>query len=575
MILKELYDYYHRLEGEPGSSIAPPGFAPQKVSFALLIDPEGQLVQVQDIRDLSGKKPRPIELILPEAIIRTAGIASNFMWDNTSYVLGADSKNKPNRSLQSFDAFRQLHHKVGDSLRDDGMKSVLKFLDSWNPSKAQKLPDWEEIAGANLVFRLVGERGFVHERATIKQAWLAYMQEESSDQKMDCLISGEHTPIASLHAKIKGVRDAQSTGAAIVSFNLDAFCSYAKEQNYNAPIGKPAAFAYTTALNHLLRYESRQKLQIGDATTVFWTERASPVEDFMGNILDPREDVSVSAADQQRLLEYLKAVRKGHRPAEIQDDSVRFFILGLAPNASRLAVRFWYADTVKAVNEHIGRHFADLSLIREYDNQPEFPGIWALLIETARRHRRGEKAIDGDMNPLLAGAFLRSILEGRAYPNLLLSALIGRIRADGAVNYFRVALIKAVLVRNYRHQEVTMALNEDSTSVPYRLGRLFSVLEKAQEEAIPDANATIKDRFFGSASATPSIVFPQLIRLVQHHLAKLESGRIYKEQLIQSILEGIDVEQGFPRHLSLEEQGLFALGYYHQRKAFFTKKENK
>jgi CRISPR-associated protein Csd1 len=328
-------------------------------------------------------------------------------------------------------------------------------------------------------------------------------------------------------------------------------------------------------LNHLLRFESRQKIQIGDATTVFWTDRASVVEDYMGNILNPRGDSAVNAADAEKIENYLKAVRSGKKPDVIKDDSMRFYILGLAPNASRIAVRFWYADTVEAVNRHIGRHFADLELVREYNNQAEFPGVWQLLIETTPL-RKAEKRKSENINPNLAGSVMRSILEGIPYPSSLLATVIERLRSDHDMSYYRTALIKAVLSRNYSNKEATMSLNEESTNVAYRLGRLFAVLEKAQEEAIPGANTTIKDRFFGAASATPGIVFPQLIRLSQHHLAKLEGGaKIYKEQLIQTILGGIDGAKGLPAHLPLGDQGMFALGYYHQRKAFFTKKEAK
>ncbi len=576
MILQALNAYYNRLREDHMSGIALPGFAPQKISYALVIDLEGRLVEIQDIRDTSGKKPRPIPLMVPEAVIRSVGVASNFLWDNTGYVLGMDDKGKPERTRQTFEAFRALHHEIGDGIADPGMQAVLRFLDSWNPVNLPSGYDWQEIVGANLVFRLASERGFIHDRPAIKSAWIKYNTTSPEAKCGVCLITGEKTAIAPLHAKIKGVRNAQSTGAALVSFNLDAFCSYGKEKNYNAPIGEEAAFAYTTVLNHILRFESRQKLQIGDATTVFWTERASFVEDYMGNILDPRDDPAVSAADREKVERYLKAVRAGRKPDEVEDDSMKFYILGLAPNASRLAVRFWYVDTVKAVDRHIGRHFADLELVREFDNQAKFPGVWQLLIETARQHRKGQKPIDGEVNPLLSGALMRSIIAGLPYPGSLLAALINRIRSDGEINYYRTAMIKAVLKRNYEKEEVTMALNEETTNVAYRLGRLFAVLEKAQEEAVPGANATIKDRFYGSASATPSVVFPQLLRLAQHHLAKLEVGaKIHKEQLIQAILDEIDGAEGLPRHLTLEDQGMFALGYYHQRKAFFTKKDAK
>ncbi len=578
MILQALHSYYERMIEDAGSGIAPRGFGPQKISFVIVIDKDGGLVEVRDIRNVEGKKPRPVELIVPEAVIRASGIASNFLWDNTGYVLGFDEKGKPERTSETHAAFKALQHEIGDGVTDSGMQAVLKFLDEWNPKRKPAAYDWDEIVGSNVVFRLNTERAFVHEHANVKKAWMKHRAGVGNGEVGACLVSGRQAPIAALHAKIKGVKDAQTMGAALVSFNLDAFCSYGKEQNYNAPIGEEAAFAYTTALNHLLRFGSKQRIMVGDATTVFWTERDSPIEDYMGYILDPHES-AVTEADKTRIDNYLKAVRAGKKPEQVQDDSMRFFILGLSPNVSRLSVRFWFANTIETFNRHMRRHFDDLSIEPEFDNQIEFPGIWRLLIETVRRYRPGQKPVDGDMNPLLSGAMFRSFVEGTPYPETILASVLGRMHADGEINYYRAALVKAVLRRNYQRQEVKMGLDEGLTDVAYRLGRLFAVLEKTQEEAIPGANATIKDRFFGSASATPRVVFPQLMRLSQHHLAKIDVRlKVSKEKLIQSILDGFEPKKGFPAHLTLEGQGMFALGYYHQRKALFTKKtadENK
>jgi len=573
VILQELHSYYGRLRDTPDSGIALPGLSPQKISFALVIDRKGRLIQPLDIRDTSGKKPRPIDLMVPEAAIRSVNIAANFLWDNTGYVLGADEKGNPERAQKTFQEFVSRQHEIGDSVDDEGMQAVLSFLDSWNPADAPSIEGWDDISGTNLVFRLEGERRYVHENLPVVEAWAAAREadrpgEQEARVRAMCLVTGKTAHIAKLHNKIKGVRGAQTMGASIVSFNLDAFCSYGKEQNYNAPIGTEAAFAYTTALNHLLRFESTQKIQIGDATTVFWAERPSPVESFLGPILDPRDTNLQDETAKLQVSEYLEAVRAGKKP-EKMDESIRFHILGLSPNASRIAVRFWYADTVGDLDRSLGRHFEDLEIVREFDSQLEFPGIWQLLIETAPLHK------SDNINPMLAGALMRSILTGAAYPTFLLAAIIDRIRSEHEIGYYRAALIKAVLCRNARIQskpmEVTKVLDEASKNVAYRLGRLFAVLEKAQQEAIQTAKATIKDRFYGSASATPSVVFPQLMRLAQHHLSKLETGpKIHKEQLIQEISEEID---RFPAHLSLEDQGMFALGYYHQRKALFTKKE--
>jgi CRISPR-associated protein Csd1 len=577
MILQALYEYYDRLREDPDSGVALPGFAPQRISFAIVIDEKGQLVQIQDLREMSSKKPRPITLKVPEAAKKSVNIAANFLWGNSSYVLGFNTKDNADRTQKSFEAFKNLHHRIGDELHDKEMNAVLQFLDSWKPQKRSADFDWDGIIGFNLVFRLQEKLGFVHECTKIQKAWIKHGLISVNGREGRCLITGANTQIARLHNPIKGIYDPGGQAQKmLVSFNRDAFSSYAKEQNYNAPIGIEAAFAYTTALNHLLRFDSKQRVQIGDATTVFWTERSSPLEDFMGNILDPRKDSAVTAADAKRVNDYLTAVRKGTRPELAQDSDMRFYILGLAPNASRLAVRFWYTNSVEKVSEHLGKHFSDIEITKEYENQSEFPGLWQLLIETVRHHRKEGKPIDAETSPVIAAAFARAVIEALPYPNAILASLINRIRADGAINFQRMGLIKGILKRNYGNKEATMALNEECANAAYRLGRLFAVLEKAQEEAIPGANATIKDRFFGSASATPSIVFPQLIRLSQHHLAKLDGGsKIHKEQLIQSILDGIDPAEGLPSHLRLEDQGMFALGYYHQRKAFFTKKESK
>ena len=567
MILQALNGYYDRLKSNTNVDIPLLGFNTKGISFALLLNREGNLLQVLDLRETQGKKLLPKQMIVPEAVIRAVNIAANFMWDNTGYVLGADNKGKPERSTKTFKAFRKLHHDIGEGLDDDGMAAVLRFLDSWNPVDAPELEYWDDVvAGANLVFQLDGELCYVHDRPKIKHAWLKHYSDNSSGVIATCLVCGEKKPVARLHPKIKGVRGSQSMGAAIVSFNLNAFLSYGKGQSFNAPVSEDIAFNYTTALNHLLRSDSRQKIQIGDAATVFWTERKSPVEGFMGMILNPQDD----SGDLKEVRDFLEAVRDGKKlPEEINDTAMKFYILGLSPNASRLSVRFWHVSTVGDIGAKIGRHFRDLSIIKNYDRDPEFPGMWQLLRETAVL-RKSE-----NISPVLSGSIIRSIMTGSAYPQSLMTAIIGRIRADQEINYLRAAMIKACLVRKYRinqiSKEVTMALDKESTNIAYRLGRLFAVLEKAQRDAVPGANTTIKDRYYSSASATPSIVFPQLIRLSQHHIQKADYGYA-ADRMIEEIMQGI---QRFPAHLSLDDQGLFAIGYYHQRKNFYTKSDKK
>lgn len=562
MILQSLNSYYQRLKEDPELNMPPPGFGRQKIHFCLVIDKQGTLVQIKDLREVSGRKTIPVELLVPQiGKKRSVEIQPNFTWDNSGYVLGMDDKGKPERSLECFKSFKNLHHNVGDHSEDEGMKALLNFLDTWNPEKTPEMEKWEEVAGQNLVFQLDGDRCYIHDRPAVQMAWSRFIAAKRKDFIGQCLVSGETAPIARLHPPIKGVRGAQTSGASIVSFNLDAFESYGKTQNYNAPVSEIVAFRYTTVLNHLLRFDSRQKVQIGDATTVFWTERDSPIEGFMGVILNPTDE----AADLLNIRFFLEAVRDGKMYPELGDPDIRFYILGLSPNASRLSIRFWHVSTVGDIAEKIGQHFRDLAIVKQYENNPEFPGMWHLLRQTAVQGK------SENIPPLLAGAMMRSILTGAAYPQALLSSIIGRIRADQDINYLRAAIIKACLVRKSRinriEKEVKMALDKESTNTAYMMGRLFAVLEKAQKDAVPGANTTIKDRYYGSASATPRVVFPQLLRLAQHHIQKAEYGR-WSDKMIEEIMCGI---KEFPAHLSLDEQGMFAIGYYHQRQAFFAK----
>ncbi len=581
MILQALNDYYHRIKDDPDIDIPVLGFSVQKIHFALVINRGGELVQTLDLRENAGKNLIPKLLTVPEAVKRTVGIAPNFMWDNTGYVFGIgavnekDSREKQEKTAKrfrkAFDAFKEFHHKLGDNLDDEGMRAVLNFLDLWNPDDASELNNWENMAGCNIVFRLEGAMGFIHERPAISECWTNYYQGKSSELFATCLISGQQKAVARLHPDIKGVRGAQAKGAALVSFNLDSFLSYGKKQNFNAPIGESEAFAYATALNYLLRSD-RQKVQIGDATIVFWTEHESKIIEIMGMVLETKND-----SQAKDIRDYLEAIRDGKRPDNINLDN-KFYILGLSPNASRLSVRFWQVSTVEEISSKIAQHFQDLSICKSFDNEPDFPGMWQLLIETAAQHK------SDNISPVLAGAVMRSILTGALYPQSLLSAIITRIRAEQSlknkngkpiqnVNYLRSSIIKACLNRKYRinkiPKEVKMALNKEETNTAYRLGRLFAALEKVQQNAIPGANTTIKDRYYGSASATPRTVFPQLLRLAQHHIQKAEYGRT-TDKIIEDVMQGLEA---FPAHLSLDEQGLFALGYYHQRRNFYIKSD--
>lgn len=577
MILQALNGYYERMANDPESGMPPFGTSLENISFALVLAEDGTLKDVEDLREKEGNKLRPRKLPVPAAEKKASGIKANFLWDSTSYVIGIDDKGKQERTDKCHVAF--IEHIKNNCVHSDvGLGAVLAFLEDKNCKDVAARADWPEICGTNLVFRVEGIPGFVHDRVAARQAWEAFLNKQGTEPVGQCLVTGENEqPLARLHPSIKGVRDAQSVGASIVSFNLNAFTSYRKEQSFNAPVSEKAAFAYTTALNSLLSRNCRQKIQIGDASIVFWAECASPAEDFLAELFDPPtepDNETGSVDDQQttgKIRGLLKVIRDGKRATDIMpdlDESVQFYILGLSPNAARLSIRFWEVNSLGNLLIRIGKYFEQLEIIPQFDNEPEFPPLWRLLCQTATLGK------NENVSPVLAGGMARAMLAGALYPQSLLSAVLGRIRAEHNVTYFRAALLKAFLMRN-KQMEVSVSLNPDRTDLPYLLGRLFAVLEKAQEEAIPNTNATIKDRYLGSASATPGQVFNMLLKNSANHISKLrktpekKGWAIHYEIMIQEIIAGFS---DFPTTLSSEDQGLFMIGYYHQRKDFFTKK---
>ncbi len=561
MILQSLYNYYNQLRDSNQQLLPPYGFAKVKIHFVLVLNENGEIVQVQDIREQNKGKYYPKELLAPEGVIRSSGILPNFLWDNSGYVLGFA---KGKRTLDKFDAFCDFHHELGDNIEDNGIQTVLKFLDNWKPENISTLEYHEELDGANLTFRLDGEYEYVFEKGKVKEAWIRYKELNVSDFISCCLITGERRPISKLHNPIKGVKGTSSSGGRLVSFNADAFISYKKEQSFNAPVSERAMFAYTTALNYLLHPANKHNLKLGNTTVVYWTEKPSPVEDIFGLVFNPPENEALL----KDVSLYFEAIKEGKKPERI-NASDKFYILGLSPNRSRISVRFYYVDTIDAINKNLLLHFTDMNIVKRFNDEPDIYsiGIWRILKEIAPQRK-----IE-NVSPLLEGAFLKSIITGSRYPISLLTAIINRIRADHAISYLRTALLKAYLVRkariNKEKTEVKMALDNDLKNIAYRLGRLFAVLEKAQADAIGNANATITDRFYSTASSSPRTVFPQLLRLAQHHFSKSKSGNWYSK-LVEDIL--LEVEE-FPAYLNLENQGLFALGYYHQKKDLYTKKE--
>ena len=572
MILQALVRYYEDLTKQ--GKIARPGWAKSKINYALCINERGELEQVIPLlEDSGGKKPQPQQFDLPAPVKRTVGIASNFLWDNSGYLLGIDAKGKPERSLECFEACKQLHHQLLDGVDSITAKAILACFDTWNPAKAHEHPalqaDLDAItAGGNLLFRVDGV--FAHEDEAVCHAWQAYYDRNDGDPKQ-CLVTGKEDVIEAVHPAIKGVDGAQSSGAALVSFNAPAFCSYGQEQNFNAPIGKYAAFAYTAALNHLLA-DRKNVLKIGDTTVVCWAEGAEPqYQAFTFAALMGTQQTTLSEADVRgavkRLADGLPVEERGLKPEQ------PFYILGLSPNAARLSVRFFYRGTFGELMKNINAHHERMEIVRPSFDKYETIPIWAILRETVNPNSR-----DKSPSPVVAGATARAIFTGGPYPAALLEQTMLRIRAERDITRGKAAITKAYYLRNPNDdcpkEVLTVALNEASTNPAYTLGRLFSVYEAVQEAANPGINATIKDKYFNSAASTPATIFPVLDNLCQKHLRKLEKGkRVWYEKQIMA-LTGVLGEE-YPAHLNLPQQGSFNLGYYHQTQKRYEKKEEK
>ncbi|MFT4247029.1 MAG: type I-C CRISPR-associated protein Cas8c/Csd1 [Pseudomonas sp.] len=604
MILAALADYYGRLREDPDSGIAMPGYSQEKIGFAIVLSADGRVVDVEDLRR-GEKKPLPHPLDVPQPEKRTVTVKSNFLWDKTSYALGVSASSK--RSGQEHEAFKALHRQALAGSDDAGLIALLAFLDHWTPQQFQNHPAFaahgEALLDANLVFRLDdGRPQYLHQRPAARAAW-AHLQEQTTETTTGmCLVTGAWTSLARLHPVIKGF---ESTGSSIVSFNSDAYTSYkgtlakiqskSKENDSgaNAPISKEAAFAYTTALNHLLRRDerNRQRLQIGDTTVVFWAQAADkPVaetaETFLAGFFGTEAGLDEAQATR-RLHDALEQVRQLRPLRELDsrlDEDTRIFVLGLAPNAARLSIRFWETQRLGTLAARLADHYRDLELSPPAWRRAPSPQFLAL--QTAPVYGENGKPKAEDVPPLLAGELARAILTGGRYPRSLLAAIVMRFRADGQISNrpLRVALCKAVLAREARlggpegtsteKGEPPVSLDPGNTDPGYLLGRLFSTLENVQRAALgAQLNATIRDRYYGAASATPASIYPVLLRNAQNHLGKLRKEKaglaVTLEKEIGQIVDALP--PSFPRSLPIEAQGRFAIGYYHQTQARFAR----
>ncbi len=574
MILKALVDYYQRMLDDPECDIAPFGFEKKAIPFLIVIDRHGRFVNIRDTRTGEGKKKSAREFIVPQGEKKTSGIKANLLWDNPQYVLGvpkSDTSQDKQRAAESLEQFTAKINSLfpDDDSEDEGIRAVKLFLQNKDFSPVFNHELWPAIIETrpNLSFMLAGDDKLICQRPQV----IRRISDDTTGAEggQTCSVTGERDIPAELHPAIKGVWGAQSSGANIVSFNLNAFRSFGKKKGFNAPVGQKATFAYTTALNTLLAKGSRQRIQIGDASTVFWALEYHEFEDDFSLFLG--EPPRGQEPDYSRLRSLLSAVRTGVLP---RDDDMPFYVLGLGPNASRIVVRFWYEGSVRDMKQKIAQHFEDIEIIRAPHDR-EFLSLFQLLVSIAAEGKAD------NIPPNLGGEVARAVFNGSGYPRTLLAGAIRRCKAEQRISHVRAALIKGFLVRDSRirktyNKEVGVMLDTSNDNIGYVLGRLFAVLERIQETAHTGLNKTIRDTYFSAATSSPLVIFKRLQELAVHHLAKIRnSGQstVWLDKLMGEVMGKIPAS-GIPVTLSLEDQGRFAVGYYHQRQDFFTTNKN-
>lgn len=577
MILQALVNHYENL-AEQGK-VDQEGWCKAKVSYALNLSIDGKILGILSLKqeEESGKKrvwvPRQIKV--PEMVTRSSGVSANFLCDNSKYMLGIDKNGTNQRVLECFEVAKKRHLWLLRETLGDMAQAVKNFFETWNPEKAEECDEirekWEEITdGGNLIF-CMGLK-YAQDDPCIQETWEAARNALSEDEQTGiCLVTGKEALISRIHKTIKGVPGAQSSGAALVSFNAPAFESYGKEQSYNAPVGRHAEFAYTTALNYLLN-QRKYTFQLGDSMIIFWAESAE--EGYQAAFFDSVAPKPDNQEEIRGIFENLKMNRAVQIGNVTLNPEQQFYILALAPNAARLSVRFFYQNSFGNILKNLSEHYERMSVVRPSWEDKEYMGIRDMLFETVNQNSKDKSPV-----PNMAAFVLQAILSGARYPASLYTDILIRIRAEqGKVTWGKAGIIKAYLIRNMNWKEggKYMGLNEESRETSYVLGRLFSVLESIQMDANPGIKATIRDRYFNSACATPASIFPVLIKLKNSHMKKLErengGAKIYYEKLLTELMGKLDE---YPKRLSLEEQGKFILGYYHQVQRKYEKKEEK
>jgi CRISPR-associated protein Csd1 len=583
MILQALYDLSKRIE-----EFAPNGMEYRGIPFKCVLTQDGQFIHLVDTRTQQDKKKIAQSFLVPSlGESKGNGIKANLLWENSEYMFGITSKEDANSKRiqeQSLAFKNKILSTLGTKVAKSPWKELLIFLEHIDPSLITLDPLWPEAKDGLFVLAMDGY-GELTNHPDIQEALNESESADSSVPTGICLITGKKVSLTRLIPPVKGVRNANPTGAGIVAVNnkisngsnqgaTPSFASYLKQQGYNSPISEDASENFSKALNWLLdpNPNNPHKIQIGDATTVFWSKQHSSFENsfasFFGFVPKNRPDDDVRAV--RGLYE---SVNTGYIP----ESENEFFVLGLAPNSARISIRFWQTGKIAEFTCKIKQHFDDMEIVRSSNDNGNYSLFYHLK----------DIVLNGEIEklpPNLPGDTMRAILTNGTYPAVLMQQTMRRIRAEQSrkekwhenVTRMRASLLKAYLNRYYRihkttEQEITVSLDPNNNNPGYRLGRLFAVLEKIQEDAQPGINATIRDRFYGAASSSPVSVFPQLLKLKNHHLAKIENAafRGAHEKRLTEIFAGLTADM--PAHLAMEDQARFAIGYYHQRQALFTK----
>lgn len=591
-MLNDLVRYYEILATDENSTVPKEGYGTANVSFSLNIDDNGNLINISSCKVPAGKKMVARPMTVPEPVKgRTNKILPDFLFGNSSYVLGVDNKGKRDRSRDCYKAFKEHNISILRNVNCKEAKAVIKFLEKWDPEKAFDNPLIKEnldeiLKGAIFIFRYYGKED-IHNVPEIQEAWMEYKSKLSPNPIRQCLVTGKPAPIAVLHPDIKGIYKGQSMGNKLVSYNDTAYESYnstkEKKQGLNGPVSEYAAFAYGTALNSLLSNE-RNKIILGDTTVVFWAESTSKVYPDMFSLLldcsplyENEKKIIRSTEAEKAIKAVLESISRGKKTDVVEvykkavDENIKFYVLGMSPNAARITVRFYLKDIFGSFAEKIEQHYEDMSIQKRYDNEFDSVPLWRILSETVSK-----KSDDKTVSAYLLTSLMRAILLGGNYPVSLYQTILQRIHAEQDINYYKASIIKAYLLRKSRkakndmYKEVlTLALNDNTNNRAYLLGRLFAVFEMVQKDVNPNIKSTIRDKYFTSACTTPAATFPTLLSLVQHHISKSDYG-VYYDKIIGEIMDKLNIENDpFPKRLSLDDQGIFYLGFYHQRNKFY------